>query len=104
MRESDGRRLVSRVRGRQALERSLRLLLIRAHRFGRHRARTTAEREWAARLIDGLSAILSDTTPPPELADLKCLRLPEQKLTERRYGAANPDRLKAISNSGLLFR
>ena len=38
MRELDGRRLLSRVKGRPALERRLRGLLVAVHRFDRSRA------------------------------------------------------------------
>ncbi len=60
MREVDGRRVVSRVRGRPALERSIKLLLIRVHRFGRMRAATAADRQWTAKVIDRLSDVLTD--------------------------------------------
>lgn len=63
MRELDGRRLPSRIRGRQALERSLRLLLIRAHRYGEHRAGSAADRLWAGAVIDRLRALLHDDAP-----------------------------------------
>lgn len=56
MRELDGRHLRSRVTGRAAIERSLRSLLIRAHRFGRHRATSPADCRWAAQMIDALTA------------------------------------------------
>lgn len=60
MRDVAGREMTTRVRGRAALERSLRLLLIRTHRYGRHRARTAADRQWCARAIDGLTALLCE--------------------------------------------
>ena len=60
MREADGPRLVSRVKGRAAIERSIRLLVIRVHRFGRARAVTAADVSWCARAIDGLQALLTD--------------------------------------------
>ena len=48
MRDSDrfGRRMVSRVKGRPALERRLRGVLIAVHRFGRQLAHTTDEIGW----------------------------------------------------------
>jgi hypothetical protein len=52
MRELDGRRIVSRIAGRPALEKRLRALLVSCHRFGRARARTRAELAWAARMIE----------------------------------------------------
>ena len=60
MREVDGRRVVSRVQGRAALERSIRLLLIRCHRFAQLRAATAADRQWTAKVIDRLSDVLTD--------------------------------------------
>lgn len=50
--------LPRRVVGRPALERRIRLLLIAVHRYGRARARTRDELHWAARTIDGLTALL----------------------------------------------
>ena len=52
MRELESRRLPSRVRGRAALVRRLRALLVAVHRFGRARARTRAKVAWAARMIE----------------------------------------------------
>ena len=62
MRELDGPRLHTRIKGRAAIERSPRLLLIRVHRFGRGRARDRADVAWCARTIDALTALL--TIPP----------------------------------------
>jgi hypothetical protein len=53
-----GRDVRHRVKGRPALERSLRRLLIRVERFGRHRARTPEDMRWCARTIDALSSLL----------------------------------------------
>jgi hypothetical protein len=61
MREVDGRRLVSRVKGRAALEKRLRALLVSVHRFGRCRAATEADRQWTARAIDRLMDVITDT-------------------------------------------
>jgi hypothetical protein len=58
MRELDGRRMVSRIKGRPSLERRLRGLLIAAHRFARARAVTAADRDFAIRLLDGLTSTL----------------------------------------------
>jgi hypothetical protein len=60
MREADGRRLVSRVKGRPALEKRIRRLLVAAHRYGRHRACSRADVLWYAKAIDGLQALLQD--------------------------------------------
>jgi hypothetical protein len=46
--------------GRQAIERSARSLLIRCHRFARHRAVSPDNVAWAARTIAGLAALLQD--------------------------------------------
>lgn len=56
-------RLLSRVKGKPALVRSLRGLLIRVHRFGRARATSDADRFWTARLIDALEAALEVADP-----------------------------------------
>ena len=61
----DGRRLHTRIKGRQALVRRLRGLLVAVHRFGRGRARTREELAWYARTIDALTAALE---PPQEKA------------------------------------
>ena len=60
MRELDSRRTLSRVQGRAALERSIRLLLIRCHRFARLRANTEADLRWAGKVIDQLAPLLYD--------------------------------------------
>ncbi len=62
MRELDARP-VHRVKGRPALLRRLRGLLVAAHRFGRHRATSPAERLWAARLVDGLTTTVGVCDP-----------------------------------------
>ena len=66
MRDStiDSRRLVSRVKGRPALERRLRALVIAVHRFGRQRARTVEDLQWTARVLDALSAALDGSDAP----------------------------------------
>lgn len=51
-----------RTVGKQAIERSTRALLLRVHRFGRHRATSPANVLWAAKMIDGLSVLIRDTT------------------------------------------
>lgn len=63
MRELLGVHQPSRVRGRPALVRRLRGLLLAVHRYGRHRATTPAECLWAARLIDSLTAALDVADP-----------------------------------------
>jgi hypothetical protein len=44
--------------GRPAIERSIRALLIRVHRFARHRATSPADIHWAAVVLDSLIAVL----------------------------------------------
>lgn len=51
---------VSRVAGRGSILRSLRALLRRVQRYGEHRAATTDEQRWTARLHDGLTAAFED--------------------------------------------
>ena len=58
MRELDGRRLVSRVKGRPALERRARGFLVAVQRFGSARATSHDDLSWCARWIDGLTALL----------------------------------------------
>lgn len=56
-------RPVHRVKGRPALTRRLRGLLLAVHRFARHRATAPADRAWAARLLDVLSHALDIADP-----------------------------------------
>lgn len=58
MREADGRRMRTRVKGIPALEKRARGLLLAVHRYGRCRAATPAEVRWTARAIDALSTLL----------------------------------------------
>jgi hypothetical protein len=58
MREADGRRMRTRVKGIPALEKRARALLLAVHRYGRCRAATRAEVLWTARAIDSLTALL----------------------------------------------
>ena len=59
MRELDSRRCPSRVKGRPAIVKSLRALLLRTHRFGRHRARTADDIRWAGALVAALTSALA---------------------------------------------
>ncbi|MGE4084606.1 MAG: hypothetical protein AB7H93_16510 [Vicinamibacterales bacterium] len=52
--------------GRPALTRRLRGLLLAAHRFGRHRATTDADRRWTARLLDALTVALETADRGPD--------------------------------------
>jgi hypothetical protein len=47
-----------RVKGRPALIRATRGLLLRVHRYGRGRARTPDEIRWTARALDALDVVL----------------------------------------------
>ncbi|MCC7034017.1 MAG: hypothetical protein IT179_14435 [Acidobacteria bacterium] len=58
-----GARPVHRIKGRPALVRRLRGLLLAVHRYGRHRASTDRDRQWAAHLIDHLTATLATADP-----------------------------------------
>ncbi len=58
MREADGRRMRTRVKGIPALEKRARGLLLAVHRYGRCRAATRAEVAWTARAIDALTVLL----------------------------------------------
>lgn len=63
MLEVDGRRMLTRVKGRPALERRARSLLIAVHRFARARRVSRADLDWCARAIEGLSALVSPSLP-----------------------------------------
>ena len=56
MRERDGRRMVSRVKGRPALLKSLVRLQLRVNRFVRLRASSDDDRRWACAIGDALDA------------------------------------------------
>lgn len=57
--------LSRRVHGRENLERRLRALLIHAGRFSVHRARSAADKLWAARVVDSLRDLLPREPEPP---------------------------------------
>lgn len=61
---SVGARPVHRVKGRAALLRRLRGLLIAVHRYGRARATTLDDQRWCARMIDQLTAALDEPSTP----------------------------------------
>lgn len=50
--------VLHRVKGRPAIIRSTRGLLLRCHRFARARAVTSADLHWCARVIDALDDVL----------------------------------------------
>jgi len=52
----------SRIKGKPALVRRLRGLLVAVQRFSLHRASTEADRWWSARTLDALTAALSVAT------------------------------------------
>ena len=64
--ELQGQPLPTRVKGRPALVRRLRGLLVAVHRYARHRAATHADQWWSARTID---ALLIEQVPVARLAD-----------------------------------
>ncbi len=61
-----GARPLHRIRGRPALVRRLRGLLVAVHRFGRARAITPEDRHWTARVLDGLTAVVETADPRPQ--------------------------------------
>ena len=63
VRELDSRHLVSRVKGRPALERRMRSLLLAVGRFANYRAFTSRDRRWAAAVVDRLQPLLRDDAP-----------------------------------------
>ena len=58
-----GARPITRIKGRPALVRRLRALLVACHRFGRCRAVTADDQRWAALVLDGLTATLATADP-----------------------------------------
>lgn len=60
----------SRIKGRGALIRSLRGLVIRVGRYAQHRAQPGTEQQWAARLFDALRVTLHEADDPTVHADL----------------------------------
>lgn len=53
-----GRPIASRVKGRPALVKRLRALLLAVHRFARGRARSSADIQWSAAMLDVLTTAL----------------------------------------------
>ena len=60
--EAADRPTASRIKGRPALVKRLRLLLIAVHRYGRGRARRAEDLAWSARVIDSLTTALETAT------------------------------------------
>jgi hypothetical protein len=58
------RATASRIKGKPAMVRSLRGLLLRVHRYGRGRARTPADITWTARVLDALRETLAAAEAP----------------------------------------
>ena len=58
-----GRTVASRIKGRPALVKRLRALLLAVHRFGRGRVHTPEDLCWTATLIDRLYAALDAAEP-----------------------------------------
>jgi hypothetical protein len=54
-----GRPIASRIKGRPALVKRLRALLIAVHRFGNRRAHTASDVLWCATLLDALTSALA---------------------------------------------
>jgi hypothetical protein len=80
------RSTASRIRGKGAIVRSLRGLLLRVHRFRRGRARTESDIRWAAAMLDGLAAVLA-------VAEAQPTEAPSPDAPEP--GASGPDRQSA---------
>ena len=70
MRDLDGSRMRTRVKGRDVLLKRLRALLIAGHRFGRLRAATADEQRFAGVLVAGLEMVLREVEPPLARASL----------------------------------
>jgi hypothetical protein len=82
------RGVASRIRGRGALLRSLRGLVIRAHRYGVYRAATADERGWAARLCDDLTGALQTAAATPPAQD--SLAAADRHAARTRKGRRQP--------------
>lgn len=54
--------VASRIKGQVAITKSLQLLLIRVHRYARHRATSEAQRAWASGVLAGLQEALAVPT------------------------------------------
>lgn len=83
---------VGRVRGRGAIVRSLRWLLIRVYRFGSHRATSQEECAWAARLADDLSSALRAAVDSP--AVVRSLRAVDERAALVRKGTCDRQNLE----------
>jgi hypothetical protein len=57
--EEKGRPVASRIKGKAALMKRARGLLLAVHRYGRGRARDVEDIRWAAVFLDGLTSTLS---------------------------------------------
>jgi hypothetical protein len=57
--------VASRIKGRGAITRSLRLLLLRVGRYAQHRARTPQEQHWAGSLFHHLESALKEAIRDP---------------------------------------
>jgi hypothetical protein len=57
--------VASRITGRGAITRSLRLLLIRVGRYAQYRARTPQEQHWAGALFSHLESALKEAIRDP---------------------------------------
>lgn len=74
MREPLSLRTPSRIKGRPALVRRLRGLLLAVHRYSRHRASSHGDQWWSARTIDALTVALSVATETTSMTNDKRLR------------------------------
>ncbi len=77
MRELSGVRLPTRVKGRPALVRRLRGLLLAVHRYARHRATAPADRDWCIALLDSLTHAVQ-VADPGTLSDRRPYELARQ--------------------------
>jgi hypothetical protein len=59
-----GAKPIHRVKGRPALVRRLRGLLLAVHRYGRARATTADDHQWTARMLDALTVAVTVADPP----------------------------------------
>jgi hypothetical protein len=78
MREPLSLRTPSRIKGRPALVRRLRGLVVAVNRFGRHRARSREDVWWSARTIDALSIALEVANTPNGGASSPCSNLAQE--------------------------
>lgn len=100
-----GIRPCSRIKGRPALVRRLRGLLVAVHRYGKGRARTPEEVRWAAKMLDRLQHALDGAEgfegPPWAVPEPGCrwVRVSDVMVDTLKAGAG-PVMVKVVEHEG----